>query len=389
MKKVLSSIWRYIKKTDKLFWFFTLTATLYGLLLIASQQRSGDVNFLKTQIFAVCLGYTAAIIISCIDYNFIGKIWWVVGGVGLILTILVFFIGIQVAGTDDVGWIALPGGLTFQPSELTKICFIVTFAKHISILVEKEKLKTFFGVATLVIHAAIPILLIHLQGDDGAALIFAFIFLIMTFAAGVQLRYFVVLIAALCVVAPIFYTKMMNDDQRSRLLVLFDLDENSLTSFGWQQYQGKVSIASGKIFGAGLFGGPRVEKYIVPYQENDFIFTVAGEELGFVGCVLLFVIMLCIILKIFRNALTAYNTFGKMICIGYFALIASQTIINIGMVLGILPVVGITLPFFSSGGTSVACLYLGVGLVQSVYMHRTDTDKAGLKIDRHGQPPRD
>lgn len=381
MKKAFSTVWNYIKRTDKLFWLLTITASVYGFLLIYSQQRNGGTNFLKTQIIAVGIGYIAAVIISCIDYNFIGKLWWLLGGFALALTILVFFVGIQITGTDDVGWINI-GFISFQPSELTKICFIVTFAKHISVLLKYDKLKTFIGVMTLVIHAAIPILLIHMQGDDGAALIFLFIFLIMTFAAGVQLRYFIVFLAAICVAAPIFYTKIMNDDQRSRLLVLFDLDDSSLTTHGWQQYQGKISIASGGLWGEGIFQGSRVDKNIVPYQENDFIFTVAGEELGFIGCLALLLILFFIVIKILRTASLANNPLGKMICCGYFALIASQTIINIGMVLGILPVVGITLPFFSSGGTSVMCLYLGVGLVQSVYMHRNDSDKAGLKIER-------
>ncbi len=381
MKKAFKAVCSYIKHTDKLFWLLTIAASVYGFLLIYSQQRNGSTNFLKTQIIAVGIGYIAAVIISCMDYNFIGRLWWLIGGFSLALTILVFFIGIQITGTDDVGWISI-GPFSFQPSELTKICFIVTFAKHISVLTKHNKLKTFVGVMTLVLHAAIPIVLIHMQGDDGAALIFACIFLIMTFAAGIQLRYFITFIAAICIAAPLFYTKVMNDDQRSRLLVLFDLDENSLTTFGWQQYQGKVSIASGGLWGEGIFNGPRVEKDIVPYQENDFIFTVAGEELGFVGCAALLLILLLIIIKILHTAHKTNNCLGKMICLGYFALIASQTIINIGMVLGILPVVGITLPFFSSGGTSVMCLYLGVGLVQSVYMHKDDSDKAGLKLER-------
>ncbi len=381
MKKAFHAVRNYIKQTDKLFWLLTIAASVYGFLLIYSQQRSGNTDFLKTQVIAVGLGYIAAIIISCMDYNFIGKLWWLIGGFSLALTILVFFIGIQITGTDDLGWIRI-GPFSFQPSEITKICFIVTFAKHISVLTKYNKLKTFVGVMTLVLHASIPILLIHMQGDDGAALIFAFIFLIMTFAAGVQLRYFITFFVAICVAAPLFYTRIMNDDQRSRLLVLFDLDENSLTTFGWQQYQGKVSIASGGLWGEGIFHGSRVDKEIVPYQENDFIFTVAGEELGFVGCIALLLILLLIIIKILHTANKTNNCLGKMICYGYFALIASQTIINIGMVLGILPVVGITLPFFSSGGTSVMCLYLGVGLVQSVYMHKDDSDKAGLKLER-------
>ena len=349
-----------------------MSASIYGFLLIYSQQRSGGTNFLKTQIIAVGIGYIVAVFISCIDYRFYGKVWWIFAGVALSLTILVFFIGIQIAGTDDVGWIKI-GSITFQPSELTKICFIITFAKHISVLVKYDKLRSFFGVMTLVFHAAIPILLIHKQGDDGTALVFGFMFLIMTFAAGVQLRYFISFLLVICVSAPLFYTKIMNDDQRNRLLVLFNLDDNSLTTYGWQQYQGKVSIASGGLFGEGYMNGPRVAKDIVPYQENDFIFTVAGEEFGFIGCTILLLILLFIVVKTMRDAHLADDTFGKTICYGFFSIIATQTVINIGMVLGIFPVVGITLPFFSSAGTSVMCLYFGVGLVQSVYMHRENS----------------
>ena len=372
MKRIFDSIWNYIKKTDKWFWILTMSASIYGFLLIYSQQRSGGTNFLKTQIIAVGIGYIVAVFISCIDYRFYGKVWWIFAGVALSLTILVFFIGIQIAGTDDVGWIKI-GSITFQPSELTKICFIITFAKHISVLVKYDKLRSFFGVMTLVFHAAIPILLIHMQGDDGTALVFGFMFLIMTFAAGVQLRYFISFLLVICVSAPLFYTKIMNDDQRNRLLVLFNLDDNSLTTYGWQQYQGKVSIASGGLFGEGYMNGPRVAKDIVPYQENDFIFTVAGEEFGFIGCTILLLILLFIVIKTMRDVHLADDTFGKMICYGFFSIIATQTVINIGMVLGIFPVVGITLPFFSSGGTSVMCLYFGVGLVQSVYMHRENS----------------
>lgn len=380
IKNVITYIGDYIKHTDKIFWLLTMVATFYGLCLIASQQRADDVNFLKTQVLAVCIGYIAAVVISVFDYNFIAKFWWILAGVSLLLTVAVFFIGIQVGGTDDVGWIRLPGGMTFQPSELTKICFIITFSKHLAYLAEKDKLHNFIGVVTLILHAMIPIALIHLQGDDGAALVFGLMFVIMTFAAGVQLRYFIVLFACIIGAIPVLWTQILNDDQKNRLMVLFSSDDTSFRTYGWQQYQGKVSIASGGLFGKGLFEGPRVERQVVPYQENDFIFTVAGEELGFIGCIAILVLFALMLLKILRSASKACNPLGKNICIGYFALIAVQVVINLGMVLGILPVVGITLPFFSSGGSSVACLYLGVGLVQSVFMHPTDNNRS-VKIE--------
>ena len=361
-------------------WLLTLTASVYGCVLIASQQRGGEVNFLRTQIAAVVIGYIAAIIISVIDYRFISKCWWLIAGVALALTVAVFFIGMQIVGTDDVGWIRLPGGITFQPSELTKMCFIVTFSTHLSALAEHEKLHTFIGVITLVIHAAIPVGLIHMQGDDGAALVFACMFLIMSFAAGIQLRYFIVLFIACASALPFIWTKMMNSDQQNRLAVLFSNDDEMLRTYGWQQYQGKLSIASGGIFGKGIFNGPRVEREMVPYQENDFIFTVAGEELGFIGCAAIIILFLLILFKILLTLHFSDDILGKCICMGFFSLLATQITINLGMVLGLLPVVGITLPFFSSGGSSAACLYLGVGLVQSVYMHRNERTEKQIKV---------
>jgi rod shape determining protein RodA len=161
----------------------------------------------------------------------------------------------------------------------------------------------------------------------------------------------------------------MNDEHRNRIIALFDLDGNALSGYGWQQYQGKVSIASGGLTGSGLGQGTRVQNNIVPEQQNDFIFTVAGEEVGFVGCVLLFLILILLMTKIIMIALKCKDKTGACICYGLFAMLAAQCIINLGMVLGFLPVIGITLPFFSQGGTSAMSMFFGVGLVQSVYLH--------------------
>ena len=318
---------------------------------------------------AVIIGLAAAIVISLMDYRIIAKFWWAAAALALILTISVFFIGIQVSGTDDVGWIRLPFGVTFQPSELTKICFILTFSKHISVLDEKNMLRSFTGVITLAAHAAIPAALIHFQGDDGAALVFFFMFLIMSFSAGVQLRYFIILLGAVLLAVPVLWSFILNDDQKNRLSVLFSNDDSALQTYGWQQYQGTLSIASGGIYGKGFFSGPRVEKELVPYQENDFIFTVAGEELGFIGCAAIILLFALILLRIIIISSRMSDILGKSICAGFFALIGVQAMINSGMVLGILPVIGVTLPFFSSGGSAAVCIFLGVGLVQSSVQH--------------------
>ncbi len=384
MNKFSDSIKEFFKKTDAVLWALTVLAIVYSFLLISSMQRSGEYNYMKTQAAAVLIGIVSAVVICAADYRFIIGKWYIAAVAAAGLAALVFIFGIQVEGTDDTAWISLPGGFTIQPSELIKICLIITFSKHLSYLKEKEMLHNPLGVATLVIHAAIPMAVIHIQGDDGTVLIFALIFLIMSFVAGVQLRYFLILFGLIAAGIPIVWNYFMNEDQRNRFYALFDIDGNAMTNYGWQQYQGKVSIASGGLSGSGLYSGSRVEYGIVPEQENDFIFTVAGEELGFIGCIVLMGILLGIIIKVIINAKKAYDDEGKFICCGVFAVIASQTVINLGMVLGFLPVIGITLPLFSSGGTSALSTLICIGLVQSVRYHN-DSDMDTAKIRRGSQ----
>lgn len=349
-------------------------------MLIYSIQTATGVNYLKSQFFAVIIGILGAVVLSITDYTNIEKYWYIAAIIGVILSAAVFLFGITVSGTDDTAWLSLPGGITIQPSEIIKICFIITFSQHLSYLVENEKIHNIIGVGTLFIHAMIPVGIIHIQGDDGSALIFFMMFAIMSFTAGVQLRYFAVTLGLVAVGIPVIWNFVMNSEHRNRIMALFDLDGNALTDYGWQQYQGKVSIASGGLSGSGLGRGLRVQSNIVPEQQNDFIFTVAGEELGFIGCLVLFLILICLMVKIIMVAFRSSDCAGATICYGLFAMLATQSIVNLGMVLGFLPVIGITLPFFSQGGTSIMSMFFGVGLVQSVYLHNK------LDIDTHLSP---
>ena len=372
MNKLSSSIIDYIKRSDIVLWLLTLAAIIYSLLLIWSMQRAGNYNYLKMQLLAVAIGLTVAFVISVADYRYFVRKWYFAAAIAIFLAILVFIFGIQVVGTDDTAWIELPGGISFQPSEFIKICFIITFSKHLTYLEEKNMIKTFFGVITLALHAIFPMAVIHIRGDDGTVLIFIFIFITMSFLAGVQLRYFAIMGAGLIIGIPLVWNFYLNNEHRNRILALFDLDGNAMSNYGWQQYQGKISIASGQLTGEGLFNGDRVEYGIVPEQANDFIFTVAGEELGFAGCIILLGLLLLIAVKIIINMNICNDIQGKFVCSGVFALISSQTIVNIGMVLGFIPVIGITLPLFSAGGTSALSTLICLGLVQSVRQHNID-----------------
>ncbi len=381
LKKFFGAIGDYFVNTDKILWFLVISCTVYSTLLLSSVERAGG-SFVKTQIAAAVIGILIAIVISVIDYEYIARYWWALVIISFGLFMAVFLFGITVSGTDDTAWIRLPGGLTFQPSELIKIFFIVTFAKHLDVLKSKDKLKTFLGVVSLLAHVGVPVLIIHIQGDDGSALIFFFIMLIMCVVAGVQARYFVILGATLAVALPLLWNFFLNDEHRNRILALFDLDSNALTTYGYQQYQSKVSIASGELTGYGLGKGYRTGVGFVPEQENDFIFSVAGEELGFIGTMLILTLLLLLIAKVFFVGIDARDNLGSFIAFGMFGLLASQTIINIGMVVGLLPVIGITLPFFSAGGTSSMCLYFGIGLVQSVYLHKHNNEVIKLSYTR-------
>lgn len=376
MSKLSNKTKDYFKRTDIIFWFISISMSILSLLLLLSVSRTSHFGYFRTQLIAIILGYIGAFIITKSDYRFIAQHYIIVAVICISLIICTLIFGTAVTGNSGIdakAWLKLPGGISFQPSELAKIGFMITFSKHISYLKENNEIKSFLNVALLGAHALVPIALTHLQGDDGAAIIFFFMFICMAFAGGVQLRYFIALFAAVILSIPILWNYVFAEYQKQRILNQLNPEADPLAS-GFQQIQGKLSIGSGKLFGTGLFNGPRVGSNSVPIQESDFIFSVAGEELGFIGCLIIILLLLSMLLRTLRIASLSSDCLGTCICFGFFGLVASQTIFNLGMCLSALPVMGVTLPFLSAGGSSSACLYLGVGLVQSVFMQRHDGD---------------
>lgn len=369
MSKIFGKIADYIRETDKQFFILCIAASLYGSLLVLSASRAiGQTRQFFVQLLGIAIGIIAAIIISNFDYKTFGKRWYIIAGLCIFLFVFTYFFGYTPSGTDNKAWIELPGGMSLQPSEIIKVCFIITFAYHVYRLGDNVSKLT--NVLLLCVHGAVPILLVHfLQGDDGTALMFVGIFLFMMFAAGIKLRYFLITGGAALAAAPFAWFFVLSDYQRSRILSIFN-PAADIQGIGYQQYYGGISIGSGGLAGYGLFNGPSVQNGTVPKAYNDFIFTVAGEELGFLGCLAIILLISAICIRALRVSYMARDKMGSMICVGVFAMIAVQSMVNIGMCLSLLPVIGITLPFFSAGGTSVVALYLGVGLVLSVYMHK-------------------
>ena len=359
----------YIRETDKIMILLVFATTAYGSIAVMSATRYTDsLSQFFTQCVAGLLGFGAAIFISNFDFKDILKRWYLAVPLGLIPVILTFFIGFAPAGTDDKAWLMLPGGITFQPSELLKVCFIVTFSAHLGYAKEHDinKLKTLIP---LVLHGGFPVLLILFQGDAGTALIFALMFISMMFAAGLKIRYYIIAAVTLVISSPLIYFFVMNDDQRSRIVGMFDL-EDDLLGADYQQWQGRIALANGGFTGQGLFKGELTQTNTVPEGYNDFIFVSIGEELGFLGCFAVIILLAAICLRCIRVGRLCTDDRGMYIAVGVFAMILGQTVINLGMCISLLPVIGVTLPFFSAGGTSLLCLMLSVGLILSVYKHR-------------------
>lgn len=377
----LKSFANYLKRADKVFWLIMLSISAYSLLLLRTVPNSSSGrSYFTVQLIAIALGYAGAIIFTLVDYREIANYWYIVAGFCLFLIVYTQLFGIAVkssGGINAKAWIALPGG-TFQPSELVKIGFMITFAKHLSALKERDLLKSMPQVMLLALHALIPIVLVHFQGDDGTAVIFFCMFLAMSFGAGVQFRYFTTIFAALAVAFPLAWKYVLKDYQKDRFTI-FRHPETDPLDKGLQQIQGRMSIGSGQFWGRGLFNSPRVNKGLVPVQQSDFIFSVAGEQLGFIGCTLIMLLLLLLLLRTLRIARKSPDSMGSSICFGFFGMIAAQTLFNLGMCLNLLPVMGVTLPFFSAGGSSAACLYLGFGLVLNVHMHKMNTDKVTIR----------
>jgi len=385
--RVLRPFINYLKRTDKLYWLIMLSISAYSLLLLKTVPLPDTKrSYFVVQLIAILLGYAGAIVFTLIDYREITNYWYIVAGFCLFLIIYTQIFGIAVTSSGGVNakaWIKLPGG-TFQPSELVKIGFILTFSKHLSALKERDLFKKPVHVILLALHAAVPVVLVHFQGDDGTAIIFFCMFLAMSFGAGIQLRYFAIIFAGIAAAFPLAWKYILKDYQKERFLTTYRLDDPNLSSdvlqrYGWQQIQGRISIGSGQLWGRGLFNSPRIKSGVVPVQEKDFIFSIAGDQLGFIGCTLLMLLLLFLLLRTLRIARKSPDCLGSCICFGFFGMIAAQTLFNLGMCLNLLPVMGVTLPFFSAGGSSAACLYLGFGLALNVYMHRTNPDKVTLR----------
>ncbi len=388
MKKIFSRVKLFIAETDKLLYLLILAASIFGILMVHSttlwsledgQTISRDASVM---ILAAVIGLIITLVISAIDYELIMKLWPIIGIVCIVLMVVTLLFGVAPESRPDArSWLVF-GSLYFQTSELVKIGYIITFSMHLELC--RDTINKPLSVILLGIHAMIPIGLVVLTGDMGSALVFVFMTIAMLYFAGLHIGFFagggLLAVAA----SPLIWMFVFGDYQKNRFLALFRPEEFPAESY--QQLKGLNALGSGGLFGQGLFKGVYTQGGIVPESENDMIFTAVGEETGFFGCLIALGLLFLIVLKMIKIGKEARDFSSQIACYGVAAMIAAQVVINIGMCLMVLPVIGITLPFFSAGGSSTLCLYIGIGLVFSIYRFNRSRDAVNFRLSRIASP---
>ncbi len=356
----------FFKQVDTKLLAISLFASIFGMILIASATQSmGSGSFIKIQLAATLLGVILYLLLSWLDLDSVSSWWKYVYVANLLLICLLILFGTGSEETGNRAWIRF-GGIGIQPAELGKVLFIISLAGHINSL--EDRLDSAASVIVISAFALIPIGLLYIISSDlGSTLVYITIFAIMMFAAGVKLRWFAGALVSLAALSPVIWKFVLRPDQKMRLLVVFNPELDPLGR-GYHAIQSKIAIGSGQLFGRGLGDGTQTQLGYLPAKQTDFIFSVAGEELGFLGCLLILLILGLIIFRCVSITMRSSSFSSYLICSGVSALLISQTIENIGMCTGLLPVIGLTLPLFSYGGSSVLAVYMALGLISSARM---------------------
>lgn len=364
-------------RIDFLVFLFALGLTAFGILMIFSagapyaKSRFDDIYyFVKDQLFAALLGLAIMVIVSQINYNLYRKLSWIIFPIGLGLLILTYVPGIGVEYSEARRWIKL--GIEFQPSELYKLAFIIFLSKIV--ITFKKKDKPLIGYLTAVAITLGSALIIFFQPHLSAAIIVTLIGFIIIYIGGTKIRYLIL------TVVPVITLGLIGaftfDYMKDRIMTWLDPFAFP-TDSGYQIIQSLYAIGSGGLFGVGL--GKSTQKFLyIPEPQNDFIFSILAEELGYIG-VFVVITMFCILLwRGIKIAIYCPDLFGTLLATGITSLIFIQAILNIGVVTGLLPNTGITLPFFSFGGTSLVMFLTQIGILLNISRYSSDKKELNL-----------
>lgn len=356
------------KNTDFILLMLTIACTVFGCVAISSAVKSfdGGAKFVIIQSASAIIGFVMIFIISMIDYEKYRSFSSFIYTVCIMLLIAVLVFGTGREDTGSKSWIRF-GPIGIQPSELVKIGFIITFSHLCSKY--SDELNKPKNILKLCIHAGILMGFIMLQPDFGTTMVFAVIFAGILFAAGISYKYIIATGACVAVSIPLVWNFFLAEYQKNRIRVLFDPESDPLGT-GYHVMQSKIAIGSGGIIGKGYGHGTQTQLGFLPARHTDFIYSVIGEEFGIIGSLIVALLLFALVIRCLYVAKKSKGKFGSYICIGVACMFLAHIFENIGMCIGLMPVTGIPLPFFSYGGSSILANMMAIGLVESVAMRK-------------------
>ena len=305
------------------------------------------------------------ILATAFDYRWLRTLSWPVYALQLGLLLLTLAIGDGIG--NSARWITV-GPLTFQFSELAKILMIIVLANWLAGRGRQlNSITTILGAGLLV---APPLALVMLQPDLGTSLVFAAILIGMLWMSGTSLKWLGAMAAAVIAMVPIAWTYLLRDYQKERLTSFLN-PKPDITDSGYQLYQSQIAVGSGGWFGRGLTNGTQAQGDFLPVQSTDFVFSVLAEELGFIGAMVLFLLFVLLLWRVLMAGWRSRDPFGTLFSAGIASLVLFQLFVNVGMVMGIMPITGIPLPFVTHGGASLVSIAIGLGILQSINIRQT------------------
>ena len=374
MRKVWNGILEFCRRGDLVLLFLCVITTLFGVVVITSATHySGSSRNVIVQLAALILGVGLYVAVSLLDIEVLAE------HRQLLLLFNVFFLSlILVWGIEDntgnKAWLDIPMMPVYvQPAELCKITFVICLAKTMSI--NRNRLSSVKSVSSILFQALLMIgLIMVLSKDAGSAIVFLFIFLILAYLGGVRAWWFAIGILLAALAFPLLWKYFVQDYQKQRILMFFDssIDPNG-TGVRWDTNRCIAMLSGGGISGQGLFHGTMVQSHAIAAQHTDFIFAAIGEELGILGCLFTLLLLVAIVARCIHVGRRTPNYMNRLVCFGIASFLIFQILINVGMCIGVFPVVGLTLPFVSAGGSSIITLFLAMGLVSGIHM-RPDPD---------------
>jgi rod shape determining protein RodA len=371
-----------IRHLDPVLLVVTALLTVIGFFLLYSAThqtltQDGLDPFLRVnkQIVTAVLGVVILLVTAVFDYRYLKVYAGFIYGASVLSLILVRIPGL--GSTDATGtaqrWFQI-GGLQITPSEFTKIAMIVMLAAMLSEL--KHVVPTVQDLVRVLVAAAVPLLLVFIQPDIGTSIVLVAIVVGILLVAGTRVRDLAILgVVSLVLLVGAFQLGVIKDYQVARLTVFLDAkagehSESDLASAAYNLRQAEIAVGAGGLTGRGYLGGTQTNLDYVPEQHTDFIFTVAGEEFGFVGAMAVLALFAILLWRAIRIAFLAKDQFGTLLAAGVASMFAIQMFVNVGMVIGIMPITGIPLPFVSYGGTSMLVCFAAIGILLNVHMRR-------------------